>query len=209
MNLTTNNFELIKDPLGISCKHPKVSPNRKSMIWLETDLQEMLYPGPHEQCFRMICYNLESKDKKIVLNIKDKFDPSVDTFAGLYVMGMKVPQKVFINDDIVIWNGFVDGNHVPIVINIKESESFTMLETNHTILDVQGNKVVSIEDNPLVPQTLKVGSLDIENKKLNLVNLNVPRDIALPDGIVAKKLIHSPADDPSMKFRYVLQIQLF
>ena len=84
-----------------------------------------------------------------------------------------------------------------------------MLETNHTILDVQGNKVVSVEDNPLVPQTLKVGSLDIENKKLDLVNLNVPRDIALSDGIVAKKLIHSPADDPSMKFRYLLQIQLF
>ena len=84
-----------------------------------------------------------------------------------------------------------------------------MLETNHTILDVQGDKVVSVEDNPLVPQTLKVGSLDIENKKLDLVNLNVPRDIALSDGIVAKKLIHSPADDPSMKFRYFLQIQLF
>ena len=67
-----------------------------------------------------------------------------------------------------------------------------MLETNHTILDIQGNKVVSVEDNPLVPQTLKVGSLDIENKKLDLVNLNVPRDIALSDGIVAKKLIHSP-----------------
>ena len=89
------------------------------MIWLETDLQDMLYPGPHEQCFRMICYNLVSKDKKIVLKIKDKFDPSVDTFAGLHVMGMKIPQKVFINDDIVIWNGFVDGNHVPILINIK------------------------------------------------------------------------------------------
>ena len=84
-----------------------------------------------------------------------------------------------------------------------------MLETNHTILDVQGNKVVSIEDNPLVPQTLKVGSLDMENKKLDLVNLNVPRDIALPDGIVAKKLIHSPVDDPSMKFRQVLQIYFF
>ena len=84
-----------------------------------------------------------------------------------------------------------------------------MLETNHTILDVQGDKVVSVEDNPLVPQTLKVGSLDIENKKLDLVNLNVPRDIALSDGIVAKKLIHSPADDPSMKFRYVLQVHFF
>ena len=117
LNLTTNNFELIKEPLGISCKSPKVSPNRKSMIWLETDLQDVLYPGPHQQCFRMVCYNLENKEKKIVLNIKDKFDPSMDTFAGLYET--KIPQNVFINDNVVIWNGFVDGNHVPILINIE------------------------------------------------------------------------------------------
>ena len=171
------------------------------MIWLETDLQENLYPGPHEQCFQMICYDLETaKWQKIVSRI-DKFDPEKDNFAGLYLMGVKIPHNIFVNDDLVLWNCLVDGNHVPILINIKETESHTMLDMDLTILDVQGNEIVAVQDHPLVPSMLKYGTLNIDEKKLDLVNLNTSYDVQLDEGIVSKKLIHIPSEDPALKPR--------
>ena len=134
------------------------------MIWLETDLQENLYPGPHEQCFQMICYDLETSKWQSIVSRIDKFDPEKDNFAGLYLMGVKIPHNIFVNDDLVLWNCLVDGNHVPILINIKETESHTMLDMDLTILDVQGNEIVAVQDHPLVPSMLKYGTLDIDEK---------------------------------------------
>lgn len=139
LNLSTHHFEWIKEPIGISCKLPKISPQRKNLIWIETDLQQDLYPGPHAQCFRMICYDLESKRSKIVVPMVETFDPEKDDFAGIYCMGQKVPENVFINEDLLVWNAIVDGNNVPMLVNITDSKYFIMNEfKNHTIMDIQG-----------------------------------------------------------------------
>ena len=47
-------------------------------------------------------------------------------------------------------------------VKIKETESHTMLDMDLTILDVQGNEIVAVQDNPLVPSILKYGTLKNE-----------------------------------------------
>ena len=74
-----------------------------------------------------------------------------------------------------------------------------MLDINHTILDVQGNEIISIEDNPLVPSILKYGTVNLEEKKLDLINLSMPLNSQLSNSIVSEKLTHIPSNDPVLK----------
>ena len=200
LDLTSNIFECIKEPKGVSCKRPKVSPGKKSMIWLETKLQENLYPGPHEQCFKMIAYDLQSKTEKVIIDMKDRYDPETDDFAGLYLMGQAIPKNVFINDHLVLWNANVDGNYRPMLVDLEQS-SFVMMDNNHAILDVKDDKVIAISNDPLHPPTLKTGKINLSSSpSFDFKDLNNPLNNDLPEHIIAKKHVHDPNDGSGLKF---------
>ena len=149
----------------------------------------------------MIHYNFTSKSQKVVIEIKDSFDPEVDNFAGLYLMGQKIPENVFIDENLLLWNAIVDGNHRPMLIDLEKASYDILDPLDHTILDVKGSQVVLAQDNPLNSQALKVATLNVQEKKLeNLIDLCPSLDNELDQDVIAEKLIHDPKDGSGLKF---------
>ena len=52
LDLCCKAFQWIREPTNITCRHPKVNPSLKKLVYFEADLHQDLYPGPHERCFR-------------------------------------------------------------------------------------------------------------------------------------------------------------
>ena len=200
MDLENNDFKMIKDSMGITCKNPKLSPQRKNLVWVEADLLENLYPGPHAMCFRMVKYDLESKNETILVDVKENFDFDKDDFAGIYLIGQKVPEDIFVDEDFLLWNTVVDGNHVPMLIDVKNS-TFKMLSEwkNHTIFDQKGQKVLLSQDDPLISPQLKICEVNLTSKNFeNAQILNQPPLNDLVEDIITEKLVHT--SESGMKF---------
>ena len=54
LDLCCKAFQWIREPTNITCRHPKVNPSLKKLVYFEADLHQDLYPGPHERCFRFV-----------------------------------------------------------------------------------------------------------------------------------------------------------
>ena len=59
-------FQWIREPANVTCRHPKVNPSLKKLVYFEADLHQDLYPGPHERCFRFVIILFTTFFKKIV-----------------------------------------------------------------------------------------------------------------------------------------------
>ena len=108
----------------ISCRLPRVvtfSNDKRYLIWLERDLSLPNYPGPHQACFRLMKMNMIGKNKpEIVIDIKEKYDPKIDTFAGLFVP--KIGKRCVVAEDTIIITTVVNDTIVPLVCNIATGD---------------------------------------------------------------------------------------
>ena len=89
---------------GLCCRSPRLSPSKKTLIWLERDLLDRTQAC----CLRLMAYNLESSEQpRILVETKEHFDPQKDGFAGLYKPNL--PSRCFIHEgEIIISDLLVD-----------------------------------------------------------------------------------------------------
>ena len=196
VNVPEKQFEILKDAQGISCKRPKS--NGKYLVWLETDLLTEMYPGPHDQCFRMMSKNFANDKVQTVIDLKHDFDPEKDNFAGLYLLGQAIPNQVFINDNSLIWNTIVDGLNNVMLIDLDINSFFVLDFPNTTVLDVQGSNVVAMKSDPKTPGSVLFGQVQDDN--LVLKEISSPMNVDLNQEIVFRKLVHDPKDGSGLKF---------
>ena len=194
INVSEKQFEILKDAEGTSCKRPKS--NGKYLIWLETDLLTEMYPGPHDQCFRMMSKNFANDQVQVVIDLKHDFDPEKDNFAGLYLLGQAIPNQVFISDHSLVWNTIVDGLNNVMLIDL-EKNSYKVLDfPNTTVLDVQGSNVVAMKSDPKTPGSVLFGQVQDDN--LVLKEISSPMKVDLD--VVFRKFVHDPKDGSGLKF---------
>ena len=196
IDVSEKSFEILKDPKGISCKRPKS--NGKYLIWLETDLLTEIYPGPHDQTFRMMSKNFGDDEVNIVVDLKHDFNPDTDDFAGFYLLGQAIPENVFVNDHTLLWNIIVDGLPNVMLINL-ETNTYKVLNQPHTtILDLIGDSVLAVKSDLKTPHAILYGK--IQEDSLVLEQINSPISIDLDQDITFQKLIHDPKDGSGLKF---------
>lgn len=139
---------------SISCKSPRLSLDRTRLLWLERDLSETIYPGPHWSCQRLMALDFredQSLDKpRIVIDMVFNFVPGQDNFAGLY-MG-QLPARCFSNNNQhIIFSCIVNDTPYPVICNTDRPNDFTVLtNSSHVIVtDVSDDIVVGQHSDPL------------------------------------------------------------
>ena len=197
LQVSQGQFEILRDSSGLSCKRPKS--NGKYLIWLETELLSATYPGPHDQCFRMVSKDFANDRVQTVIDFKHEFDPDKDDFAGLYLLGTVIPNQVFINDNTLVWNICVDGLNTVILIDL-EKNSYKVLDfPQTTVLDVQDSNVVAMKSDPKTPGSIWLGQVQ-GHDNLVLQEICPPMKIEMNQDIIFRKLVHDPQDGSGLKF---------
>ena len=199
---------------NISCRSPRlIAFNEKSkyLIWLERDLDQPKYPGPHQSCFRLMKMNMVGKNKpEIVIDIKNDYDPKVDNFAGLY--NCKIGKNCMLSENEIILTTVVNDTFIPVACNL-ETGAFWVLEdggrhvmvhdsvydpVSHTAL------VVGSRSSPLQAPHIVLGILTPESEPSGIrkswkISCSTIGDIAKLDGLpqnateyVWKTMIHKP-----------------
>ena len=150
---------------GICCKSPRLSPSRKTLIWLERDLLDRT----HACCLRLMSCNLQSSDEpKVVVEIKEHFEPGEDNFAGLFKP--LLPSRCFISEtEIIISDLLIDTWHL-YSINLSGVNDLKLLphpklpsfkgDGNVEVSDVSAEKnmVIAIRSSLLQSPSLWIGT---------------------------------------------------
>ena len=164
-NLSSYNVISRKEYLGICCKSPRLSPSRKTLIWLERDLLDRT----HACCLRLMSCNLQSSDEpKVVVEIKEHFEPGEDNFAGLFKP--LLPSRCFISEtEIIISDLLIDTWHL-YSINLSGVNDLKLLphpklpsfkgDGNVEVSDVSAEKnmVIAIRSSLLQSPSLWIGT---------------------------------------------------
>lgn len=191
INLVNDTFEDLSDDKEVHCKSPRLSPDRKTLIWLERDLLGRI----HACCFRLVSLSLGSKSR-IIIPVKDEFLPQDDCFSGLSKPSL--PQQCFINNDEILFSDVVIDTPTLFKCNVNKFNDVVKLLDHHhkchVLLDVsfQSSKFVFVESAPFISNSLWIGTYN-DNKVTNLTCVISGTDLNLQEGLfLSKTLIHDP-----------------
>lgn len=197
LNTSTDVLDMIREPTVVSCSQPRISPDGKTLVWLETDLQA-LYPGPHQQCFRLMAMNVADSVKRVVIDIKNDYKPGVDDFAGFY-LSVRNLDNPFATNDLLVWNVLTDGTSYPALIDLVQNTiTVDTANVNVSIIDMSSDgTVVASKSSPVTPISLMQGKLKGDNTGFNLSTLSTGLTANLPNEIVYVKNSHTPESGSS------------
>ena len=191
-------FELSSQRTGvngenISCRSPRMvtfDNEKKFLIWAERDLNQPIYPGPHQSCFRLMKMNMIGKNKpEIVIDIKDRFDPQKDDFAGLYMP--KIGKNCIVAEDTIILTTVVNDTLTPVLCNLASGE-IKVLKTTARHLCVHDaiydpisktSIVVGSQSSPLQPSHLVIGKLETDGDVGRYLTCSTIGEIVQLDGL--------------------------
>ena len=199
-----SSFNVISSKVdGICCKSPRLSPSKKTLIWLERDLLDRT----HACCLRLMSYNLQSSDEpKVVVEIKEHFEPGEDYFAGLYKP--LLPSRCFISEtEIIISDLLIDTWHLYRIhlndvnyvdmLSQPESTIFRLGDGNVEVTDVslEKNMVVVIRSSLLQSPSLWIGTFQDKGATLEWKEVIEGFNVQSLDGMEEcfyKTIIHKP-----------------
>lgn len=191
-------FELSSQRTGmnaenISCRSPRMvsfSEEKKYLIWLERDLSQPNYPGPHQSCFRLMKMNMIGKNKpEIVIDVKNAFDPEKDDFAGLYMA--KIGKNCIVAEDTIILTTVVNDTLTPVLCNVVTGHFQVLTSTGRhltvhdSIFDPisKTSIVVGSQSSPLQPPHLVIGKLETDENGTKQLSCSTIGDIVQLDGL--------------------------
>ena len=202
-----------KDTADIACRSPRLSPDGKTLIWLERDVNSgKAKPGPHACCLRLMAKSLEKDpvkaDPRIVIETLFNFQPGIDNFAGLYINTL--PVRCFTDDNRVVLTTIVNDKHVPVVAKLDGLDDFQVLtdKINLQVTDIVGKDVIAVHSTPLeTPSIVKFNLDDQSGKNTVIVGPDTRLDVS---NLVTRTLIHEPSEQHELQeFRNVKFSSLF
>lgn len=207
LDLSSGTETVLSKYENVSCRSPRVSPDQKTVVWLERDVEaQPAYPGPHQACFRLMACDMTNVQPRVVIDVQSSYEPGVDTFAGVFTTSL--PTRCFVTNDTVIFSTPVGVNICPVVANI-ETSTFDVISTfpGTSILDVTTDDsiVLASTSTLLKPPTLGVSKFVEDGKFLKpFHSLTGKSANGLPDKCVVETTVHRPtAEHPDVSFRHV------
>ena len=161
----TESFKVISDPIdGLCCRSPRLSPDMKTLIWLERDLNERA----HACVLRLkgLDLSLNYLEPRLVIETVEKFNPVTDKFAGLN--RPQLPDRCFINNDEIVFSDVVIDKPTLFRCNINNLNDITPFEDDqcNVVLDVSSSKssVLFSKSSFLASPSLWIGILGQDNQ---------------------------------------------
>nr|CAB3222365.1 acylamino-acid-releasing enzyme-like [Phallusia mammillata] len=180
---------------------PRLTPDGSTVVYLSTKNF-----GPHQQCAKMMKINLESKTKKVIVDVVN--EPSAKAclqFNGLYLGN--IPRNCWLDNAIVL-SSVCRSNIGVFKVNVETGEVFSLeVSASHQVLCVSDGLIFASCSSPNSLPALMVGYPSGDS--VNWVALDNPnQQISLACDIEWKVIQHKPTlvnqNYPGLGFESIL-----